>query len=257
MDVTTPSDFTFAAVASVGTPELLRRLRDPAPPLAGVVFDLGGVLYDDSAWRRWLLKLVMRLGVHTTYTPFFRVWQREYLQCVKQGKLGYWEAFRKFLHAAGLSHGQVDELLVASQARFEELEEQVYPFPGVLHTLTRLKNRGIQLCVLSSGCMDQRAVRQQLQRLGMASLFSCVVASRDVESDGQSSFQVVVEQTQLASHQLGYVGCDTYALSEAAGSGMRTLAMNYDDDAEAEIYLGHFEQLLEVIAWQSARSKVG
>ena len=93
--------------------ELLRRLRDPAPSVAGLLLDVGGVLYDDTVWLRWLLKLVTRLGLHTHYTPFFRVWQREYLQRITCGELEYWQALRLFLRSAGLSHGQIDEVEAA------------------------------------------------------------------------------------------------------------------------------------------------
>ena len=30
-----------------------------AAPVAGMLFDMGGVLYDDTAWRRWLPRTVL------------------------------------------------------------------------------------------------------------------------------------------------------------------------------------------------------
>jgi hypothetical protein len=34
------------------------------------------------------------------------------------------------------------------------------------------------------------------------------------------------------------------------------VAVNYDDDAEADIYIGHFEQLLESLPWEAAHAMV-
>ena len=53
------------------------------------------------------------------------------------------------------------------------------------------------------------------------------------------------------------MGRDTMALEEARAVGVRTAAVNYDDDAEADIYLGHFEQLLESLPWQTPQAMAG
>jgi hypothetical protein len=50
----------------------------PIERIENLVIDLCGVLYDNSEWKRWLLGLVTRMGLHTHYAPFFRVWEREF-----------------------------------------------------------------------------------------------------------------------------------------------------------------------------------
>jgi phosphoglycolate phosphatase-like HAD superfamily hydrolase len=257
MDATTPSAVTLEGRLGLRPMELLRRLRDPAPPVTGVVFGLEGVLYDDSVWRRWLLKLVMRLGVHTTYTPFFRVWQRDYLERVKRGQLEYWQALREFLHAAGLSNGQIDEVVAAGYARHREFEWDVIPLPGVAHTLARLAQWGVHLSVVSNYCPESAAVGQRLERLGLGTFFEHALAAVDLErtDDDRSGFAALVNQTPFPNGSLAYVGRDARALADAAAAGLRTVAVNYDDDAQAAIYIGHFAQLLEVLPWQVARAQ--
>ena len=239
--------------------ELLRRLRDPAPPVAGLLLDVGGVLYDDTVWLRWLLKLVTRLGLHTHYTPFFRVWQREYLQRIKCGELEYWQALRLFLRSAGLSHGQIDEVEAAGHARRREFETEIFPLPGVVSVLTRLRDLGIRLTVLSTGCLNASGVRQQLVKLGLDAYFENVLTDVDIAraEPEKRSLETAISLTGITPDQLCYVGRDTAALVEANAAGVRTVAVNYDDDAEADIYLGHFEQLLESLPWKAARAMVG
>src|SRR5208283_5048170 len=82
-----------------------------APQLvSGLLLDAGNILYDDTAWRRWLLRLLMRLGLRTEYGPFFRVFDRDYLDAVFRGQRPFSDALDAFLIAAGLSAGQAEEV---------------------------------------------------------------------------------------------------------------------------------------------------
>ncbi len=239
--------------------EMLRCLRDPAPPVAGLLFDVGGVLYDDTVWSRWLLKLVARLGLDTHYTPFFRVWQREYLPRVKCGELDYWQGLRQFLRAAGLSHGQIDEVEAAGQARLRASETDIFPLPGVRQVLSCLQDLGVRLSVLSSGYLNELGVRHQLRKLGVDRFFEHVVAEVNVmrAQPGQCSVDVAVALTGLPRSELWYVGHDSAALQQARAAGLRTVAVNYEGDAEADVCLRHVQQLLEALPWRSAPAKAG
>ena len=57
----------------------------PPRPIRGLLFDACNVLYDDTAWRRWLLRLLTRLGLRTEYAPFFRIFDHDYLDAVYRG----------------------------------------------------------------------------------------------------------------------------------------------------------------------------
>jgi phosphoglycolate phosphatase-like HAD superfamily hydrolase len=237
--------------------ELLRRLRHPAPPVAGLLLDVGGVLYDDTVWARWLLKLVTRLGLHTSYTPFFRLWQREYVPRIRRGELDYWQALRLFLRAAGLSNGQLDEVEAAGHARRRACETEILPLPGVAHTLARLRTIGVRLSICSTDCLDETGVRHQLDRLGIATYFEHVVADADAAWCMRGGLDAAIAATGIAPAELCYVGRDAEALREARAAGLRTVAINHDEDAEADIYLAHFQQLLESLPWRNVRAKAG
>ena len=62
-------------------------MRAPRP-IRGLLLDACNILYDDTAWRRWLLRLLMRLGLRTEYGPFFRIFDRDYLDAVYRGRAG-------------------------------------------------------------------------------------------------------------------------------------------------------------------------
>jgi hypothetical protein len=111
-------------------------------PIRGVLFDMGNVLYDDTLWRRWVLRLLGHIGLHTNYRSFFRIWDRDYLDDVHRGRREFFEAFQAFLLSAGLSHSQIDELEAACRARHHQLEVDARPLPGVKTTLERLHQSG-------------------------------------------------------------------------------------------------------------------
>ncbi len=254
MDSTSTIGADCARRHSLRPSELLRRLRDPAPPIAGLLIDLCGVLYDDSVWRRWLFKLVQHVGLHTTYTPFFRTWQSDYLVRVKRQELDYWQAFRLFLRSAGLTSGQIDEVEAASHARYRQYETEILPLPGVIHVLTRLTELGIQLTLLSSAHFSLSEVHARLKRLGLASYFQSVLSVPEMwrQFPGRPAFQLAVEATGLVPSQLGFIGRDTAMLAEAGAVGLRRIAVNYDDDAVADILIGSIDQLLDAVPWDAA-----
>ena len=258
MDAAKTAATVFVYRQSLRPAELLRRLRDPAPPVAGLLIDLCGVLYDDSTWPRWLFKLVLRLGLHTTYTPFFRLWRGEYLDRVKRQELEYWQALRLFLRSAGLTNGQIDEVEAASHARRREFESQLLPLPGVVNVLTRLKELEIPLTLFSSACLDTQGVYQRLDSLGLESYFENVLSMPDLwrEFPDRPAFHVAAEITELPAHRLGFVGRDTAVLAQAGELGIRRIAVNYDEDAAADVFIRSFDRLLQAVPWDVEHTPV-
>ena len=68
-----------------------------------------------TGWRRWLLQVLRRLGLHTSYCCFFHVWEKDYLDEVHRGRRDLCEALRSFLQALGLSRGQIEEVAATCQ----------------------------------------------------------------------------------------------------------------------------------------------
>ena len=218
-------------------------------PISAVIFDLCGVLYDDTVWRRWLLRVVGRMGLHTHYTSFFRVWERDYLDEVKRGRLEFWGALRLFLLSSGLTSAQIDEVGAAAHAQRRQSEQQIRPLPGVIKTLSQLSSWNVQLLLLSNSCLHHNEVQDRLKRLGLAGRFDAVLSTFDLGQRFGSAdcFRLAVQRLQCEPRQIGYVGRDTLALREAATTGMITVAFNNDDDAHADAYIDSFPELVEVL----------
>jgi HAD superfamily hydrolase (TIGR01509 family) len=214
--------------------------------IAGLVFDMGDVLFDATVWRLWLLQLLNRMGLQTGYRTFYDVWDREYLDAVHQGRRDYAEAFDAFLRAGGLTRSQIDEVNAASQVRKARLEDEVQPFPGVRSTLARLHAAGIRMAVLSDSESTGTAIAARLTRMGLGGYFSAVVSSVDlgVTKPAREGYARAIELLEFSPARTAFVGHDADELRGARRAGMRTLAFNFERDAPADLYLGRFEELV-------------
>lgn len=215
----------------------------------GLLFDMGDVLYDATVWRRWLLQILARMGIHTAYREFYRVWDRDFLVDVHCGRRDYHEAFTTFLLSLGLSRGMVDEIEAASQARRRELIATLRPLPGVRPTLCQLQASGIALAVLSDSESPAAELRQRLDKLGIDSCFQAVYSSRDLGQAKPAAlgYQTALAAIRLPAHQVAFVGHDADELAGAAALGMPTVAFNYDPEVQADRYLERFEELLDLV----------
>jgi len=226
------------------------------PPVQGLLFDMGDVLYDATVWRRWLLQLLHRMGLHTRYRSFFKIWDCDFLNDVHCGRREYREAFQAFLMAAGLTRGQIDEVEAASQARKRELEGKVRPFPGVCRVLGRLHSAGIVLGVLSDSECTAESLRARLASLGIGQYLAAVVSSIDLQRTKPDPvcYRTALAAMGLSAEQTAFVGHDAEELAGARASGLRTLAFNFDAGAVADRYLARFEELLQYADRRAARA---
>jgi FMN phosphatase YigB (HAD superfamily) len=227
-----------------------------AKPVSGVLFDMCNILYDDTVWRRWVLRLLARLGLSTNYCSFFRLWDREYLEDVHRGRRDFRQAFASFLQCAGLTSGQIDEVEAASHARRRYLESHSRPLPGVRNTLWRLHQKGLAFGVLCNSEYDAAALCKQLNRFGIEKFFTTVVSSIDMNCcmPEPAPYLAALEKMALTAEKAVFVGHDRLELAGAAAVGMSTVAFNFDHDAQADVHINRFEDLLEVLIPAQAHS---
>jgi len=213
----------------------------------GFVFEAANVLYDDTAWRRWLYRLLTGMGLHTQYAGLFRLWDDEYLCPVRRGERGFDDAFRMFLRAVGLSNAQIQEVEASACPRLASFEASVRPLPGVLPTLERLCSSGGQLAVLSDCIQTGDDLAARLASMGLGRSIQHCRSSIDLHATKPSPtcYASILDDMSLAPHEVAFVGYRRAELLGAAASGLHTVAFNWDADAQADVYLQHFEGLIE------------
>ena len=218
-------------------------------PVEGLLFDMGDVLYDATLWRRWLLRVLSQLGVHTSYRSFFHIWDHDFLDDVYRGRREFCEAFQAFLLSVGLSPGQIDEVEAACQARRNEWERNARLLPGVKPTLAKLHAAAVTMGVLSDSECPAAVLSERLERLGLRGIFHTVVSSLDLEriKPDPVCYRTALGAIGLSADRVAFVGHDTEELAGAAGVGMATIAFNYDTDAKADVFITRFEELFPLV----------
>jgi len=237
---------------SVSSPRL-------AAPVRGLLLDMCNVLYDDTAWRRWVLQLLTHVGLQTSYRCFFHVWDRDFLGDVHRGERSFHDAFVAFLRSVGLSGGQIDEIKAACLARRRHLELSTRPLPGVRATLARIHRAGFVLGAIANSEHQADVLRQRLARFGINELFLTVISSIDLQTTMPSAagYHAALCAMGLSAGQVAFVDHDAGELAGAAAVGMPTIAFNFDPEAEADVYLDRFEDLFNVVDIRSLRSVAG
>ncbi|QDU94340.1 HAD family hydrolase [Lignipirellula cremea] len=236
---------------SLGLESALRRCDDALPPdLCGMICDMGDILYDASMWRRWLLQLLQRFGLHTNYRAFYRVWEREFADAVNCGQADYWETLSRFLLSAGLNQALIDELTAAARSRCRDLQANVRPLPGVRSTVASLDNLGMAMVGIANGTETKEQLRERLCDMQLEQYIPAAVSSCDLgcTMPAAEAYQAALAELGLPPEKVAFVGHDAIELAGARSLGMTTIAVNYDLDAQADIYLDRFEQLIDLVA---------
>jgi len=224
-----------------------------------ILLDLCGVLVDDTLWSRWLFQLVSRIGLHSHFELFWRVWQQDYQQAVNYGQCDYWAALRSFLAASGLTRGQIDEVCHAAIARRHQLDETARPFPGVKATLAKLQARQWRLGVIANSPRSSGEVWQRLEKMGIAAPFELVVTSRELAQHAPAAcrYQQATDAWQLPGKQIIFVSTRAFEREAASRAGMLTIAMPRPVDSTEELAIEDLEELVEILPGERIRSRAG
>ena len=217
--------------------------------IRGLLLEAGNILFDDTAWRRWLLRLLARLGLRAEYGPFFRVFDRDFLDDVYCGRKTFDEAVAAFLIAAGLSTGQADEACRALASHRHRSEADYRPLIGVRETIAQLRAAGVTLGLLCNSERGSDVLRQRLAELIGGSPWTAIVSSRDLgcAMPAPVCYQVALAALKLPAGDVAFVGRDPQELRGAKSQGLATIAFNAEPDALADVYLQRFEDLLELV----------
>lgn len=229
-----------------------RALAGSARRIRGLIVDLAKVVYDATAWRRKLWRLISRLGVGGTYAEFSQTWCRQYLADVRRGWRDHDEALEAFLLAQGLTWAEIDEVEAARRG-FDALDDRCRPLPGASATLAKLS--ALRLPIVAWADIPYPAAR--LERLladdGLTPHFRHLLCSFELGNTQPAAdcYRAGLEALQLPPDCVLYLGQDPESLTAAKALGLLTAALDVGQPVAADFYLTRFDDLLSL-----ARSKL-
>lgn len=213
-----------------------------------LLFELTDVLYETTVWRRWLLRLLTRMGLCTQYQIFFDHWDQQFLGEINSGRRTMRDALATFLLAEGLAPTLVEEIVSAAGAQYKAIEAEPRLLPGVATTLSHLSGRGLPLAISADSDQSADEVREKLKKLGVAGQFRQVISSRDLRSAKPEPvcYLAAVTALGLTASTVTFVGCRPAHLAGATAAGLSTVSIGATGGVSVDHRLTRFDQLLEL-----------
>ena len=216
--------------------------------IKAVIFDLDNTLIDFMKMKRssvtGAVKAMINAGLKLSQA------KAEKLMYSLYDKYGieYSRIFQKFL----LKVGKIDyRILSAGIVAYRKVQLGfLEPYPKVVPTLLKLKQKGLKLAIVSDAPRLKAWMR--LTELGIADFFETVVAFGDVAEKKPSRlpFEKALKQLNVHPSEALMVG-DNYSrdILGARKLGMKTCFAKYGalEDGKADFVIKKFEEILRIV----------
>ncbi|MCE9547498.1 MAG: HAD-IA family hydrolase [Planctomycetia bacterium] len=237
------------SAVALGPPPLSANHRS-ANHTPTLLLEPSGVLYEATVWRRWLLRLLSRMGLSFSYDGFCEIWEYHYLPDIHSGRSTLKHSLSVFLRASGLPAPQADEVVSAAAARHKALESEPHLFPGVAAALEQLSQHGVGLAISADCDLSSAELRGKLEQLGIAGRFRHIVSSRDLgrAKPEPVCYLAAVTALGLSPASVTYVGCRSEDLTGAREAGLATVSVGGYGGPAADQHVARFGGLVEMFA---------
>lgn len=160
----------------------------------------------------------------------------------------YWDAV---LRTYGV--GAADERATLTEQIMAQADE-VYPLPHAAETARALKGRGFVLSIITDTIFPLARKMRWLETIGVAEHVDYVACSTElgVHKPDPAIYRAALAQAGIAVEHAAFVGHDTAELAGARQTGMRTVAVFYSPEAQADYYVDSLPALLDVPLFAAA-----
>lgn len=215
----------------------------PPTGVRALLFDAGDILYYRPQRGRNLQCFLEELGLSTVEIPLAR---RDTLKRqVYHGRISlsqYREAFLRL-------YGMTDPLQIERGKKMMDADDNnITFFEGVPETLRKLRQNGFMLGIITDTAMPLHVKLKWFERGGFGDVWDSIISSRDLglQKPAPRTYHAALQQLGLTVEQAVFVGHHPQELHGARAIGMKTIAFNYEKDAEADFYIDRFSDLLDL-----------
>ena len=129
-----------------------------------------------------------------------------------------------------------------------EDDESVEIFENVPETIQELKKRGFLLGIITDTAMPFSNKLKWFAEHGFGDVWDVMISSREIglRKPEATMYELALQQTGVEPSQAVFIGHKTSELTGARKVGLKTIAFNYDKDAEADLYIQNFCDLLKL-----------
>lgn len=227
---------------------VLKEDRSPTPQqtrrrVKAIFFDAGDILYYRPERDKFLNEFLA--GQKVTKVPGFDEERKRIKDLAFSGQMRRHDYYRELIRLYGITDSQDVEEGMRAISRDDNT---VAIFDGVPETINALKEKGYLLGIITDTAMPFTRKLDWFEDHGFGRVWDVVISSKEmgVRKPAPSMYEEALNQTGVSPAEAVFVGHKTHELDGARAVGMKTIAFNYDQDANADIFIEHFRDLLSV-----------
>ena len=211
--------------------------------IRALIFDAGDILYFRPERGVKFAAFLKELGMEVSLTHAQEKKDIEYR--AYRGEINHDEYREAIVNMYGIT--QPEQVARGKQALIDD-DNNVAFFEGVPETLRTLDENGYLLGIVTDTANSISAKLSWFERGGFGHVWDSIVSSLELgtRKPDPKIYQAALQQLGLAPDQAAFVGHKSSELAGAHEVGMRTIAFNYDKDANADLYIEKFSDLLKV-----------
>jgi putative hydrolase of the HAD superfamily len=211
--------------------------------LRAMLFDAGDILYHRPDRGIKLKTFLSKLQLNPEKVSVFEkkaLDDRAFCGQISQDE--YREAALRLYGVSRLENIQMGKRIL------EEEENDVQFYEDVCETLHTLKEKDFLLGVITDTTQPLHVKLDWFEKAGFGSVWDSIISSRDlgIRKPDPAIYQAALRQLGIAASEAAFIGHKTFELDGAKAIGMKTIAFNYDKDAQADDYIEKFSDLLSV-----------
>lgn len=220
-----------------------------------VLVDPRGILFDDTAWHRWLVTQLNRVGLAVEYDSFCQRFLAGQWSEALAGRMDYWTALLAHLRDLGCSAAQLSEVEVAGRPRWEQHQQQsLRLFPGVQRAWAKLVAAGVSLAILVNDLRPAQQVAAQLTAAGIRADWQSIYSSQEVGAalPQRQALLAVMQREQRATGGMALLSDDDAARQSASSLGMTTIGLRWVRPIAADYIIDRLADLPQVLSDSAA-----
>ena len=224
--------------------------------IKGIFFDAADVLYARKEPAvKYAERLLRELGYPGVMAPADAERRKALSSQAKGGHISaesYWDELLKMYGVvAANERAALSEKIVAQS-------DTVYGLPDVREALQALKARGFTLSIITDTIHPMARKMRWLEQVGVAELVDYVACSTELgaHKPDPAIYLAALRQVGLTAEEAAFVGHDTAELAGARAVGMKTVAVFYDADAQADYYAESLAGLLNVPIFKNVTHEI-
>ena len=212
-----------------------------------IIFDANKVIYDlKNAFKYFNPAFANFLKSHgvTDIGNVSKSWG-EFSKATELGKMTIQEAHRQYLSKVGIPEIYLNEYEKLDSEAFKKAE---LTEPNLRETLSKLKNDGYKLAILSDTGRTPADLDVMFKYLNIYGIFDKIFVSSEIhhKKPDKESYQAVMDYFSYKPNEVVFIGHDEEELTGAKNLGIKTIS--YKGDPVGDVLIQKFSEIPESVS---------